>query len=367
MVAGLCLGFLAAGLTGGEGSPAVDGSAHRPSKDDKSAEPTRLQVVALERTVLDAAQAWFRRNPPNGRNRAERRRRMAVIETVADRLPAEAFLEYKQLCETKPEKADALEEAGILYYLRITREAVLADIRATTVKKGLAVWHIYNMGYVFKSPDVCFGIDLVLRGAARLAEDLDFLLVTHSHDDHQCKELLDAMIAAGKPVVTREYPGSIIVEKPARLEFGPARVDVDIGDHHHPVSREDMLLFKVHCGPASQHAVVYHTGDNSNLKKVSAEGSVDLFIFHVKVGLPVARAIRRVNPGIALPSHLLELSHYKEGLAAWRWPPDLAYEETEGLPEEQCAVLTWGERLLLPGTEIVEGQGAHRQGLVPDE
>ncbi len=132
------------------------------------------------RTELDEVRHWLWENPPDGRNRADRRKRMAVIQKACDQLSSSVFdHEYYEDCSTYPSRTDARMEADYpaLYYLGRASDQAMDDIRKTGVKKGLAVWFLYNMGYVFKTPKQCFAIDIHARGAERLARDLDFLLV----------------------------------------------------------------------------------------------------------------------------------------------------------------------------------------------
>ena len=60
---------------------------------------------------------------------------------------------------------------------------------------------VYNMGYVIKTPALTFAIDLCHPRAAEIAGSLDFLLITHNHQDHICQPLISALKKAGKPVV----------------------------------------------------------------------------------------------------------------------------------------------------------------------
>jgi len=170
--------------------------------------PQRPDAAAPEykqmKESLDRVREWLWNNPPNGTNRRERRQRMEILQMACDQLPASVYLQYRASWNDSEETAAAFEdEYLVLSYLRSATRHAIQDIRTTDVKQGVVVWYLYNMGYVFKTPDVCFGIDLHFRDAEDLAEDLDFLLITHGHGDHFTKSLLDAMIAAGKPVITR--------------------------------------------------------------------------------------------------------------------------------------------------------------------
>ncbi|MCK5737814.1 MBL fold metallo-hydrolase, partial [bacterium] len=179
----------------------------------------------------------------------------------------------------------------------------------------------------------------------------DFLLITHAHRDHSSKPLIEAMVAAGKPVITRWYPGTTIVEKPCEFKFGSCRVKVDIGDHHYELGNlDDMLMFQVECGEGANNCTIYHSGDDSNFHKMQPDRTVDVFILHVSVGMSVEAAIGHIKPRQTLASHVLELGHRPKPPNAWRWSFDDAFEKIRNIHAGEATVLTWGERWLLPQT-----------------
>lgn len=305
---------------------------------------------------LGLARSWLVQNPPDGTNAPARRARMAVIQVAGDRLSDLDYRDYARSWETNKPLADLLEARHpVLGYLRDVTAEALDEIRRTRVREGLAVWFIYNMGYVFKTPRTCFGIDLEGRGVERLAPDLDFLLNTHEHGDHVHEPLFRAMLAGNKPVVTRWYPGSLLVGQSTNLVFGEVAVRVDIGDHHHeqPRQRDNMLMFEVDCGPSANHAVIYHSGDGSNVEKLRPVKPVDILILHTSVGLSVPDAIRRVKPKMTFVSHVMELGHSPLPPHAWRWSYAYAFDVIRDIPECEATVLTWGERWLAPGTSLL--------------
>lgn len=326
------------------------------AEDASTSKPAQTTAFVPSRAALDEVYEWLQHNPPDGTNRDARRRRMAVIQAACDRLAPADWDRYSNAW-TEP-NADQIDDAmerehPALYYLGNATARALADIRATRVRKGLALWYLYNMGYVFKTPDACFAIDVHSRHAERLVDDLDFVLATHEHPDHWSGLLLDAMIEAKKPVVTRWYAGSTIVDEPAEFRFGTVRVKIDIGDHNHPSSVNDMLMFQVDCGPSANDAVIYHTGDDSNVLKMQPDRTPDVLIFHVQCnGMNVNDAFRRVGPRMMLPSHLLELGHCPTLPRISRWPFEFAFAVIEPTPPDRAAILTWGERWLLPGTVL---------------
>lgn len=310
----------------------------------------------LMKEHLDSIREWLWAHPPNGNNRAVRRQRVQAIQTATNHLPASTYLKYLQAWTSSVSKADTLEHDYLaLAYLRSATQLAVQNIRATQVREGMAIWYLYNMGYVFKTPETCFGIDLHFRDAEALAADLDFLLVTHGHRDHFTPALLDAMLAAEKPVVTQWYPGSLLVTQPAELMFGPIRVKVDIGDHHRHlpvVSWNNMLMFQIDYGNADTTYTIYHSGDGNRFKKMQPDKPVDLFIVHVQLPMDVVDAIHYLTPRQTMVSHILELSHSAGFPLPLRWSFDFAFKKLEHIDENRTLILTWGERWLVPHTTI---------------
>ena len=82
-------------------------------------------------------------------------------------------------------------------------DKVMREAKETVVKGDApAVWSVYNMGYVVKTRESLFSIDLVHRRAPELAKMLDFALITHNHNDHWRQEFYRVMDGAGKTVVS---------------------------------------------------------------------------------------------------------------------------------------------------------------------
>ena len=82
-------------------------------------------------------------------------------------------------------------------------DKVMREVKETVVTGDApAVWSVYNMGYVVKTREATFSIDLVHRRAGEFAPMLDFALVTHNHSDHWSRDLYAPMNGAGKTVVS---------------------------------------------------------------------------------------------------------------------------------------------------------------------
>jgi hypothetical protein len=329
----------------------------------KSSETHDVHIEHIN-TELDEVREWLWNHPPDGTNRSERRKRIHFLQEVCETLPSSTYREYMSAWNGTKKKADALErEHPALYYLRTAIVHAIQNIRQTRVKRGLALWYVYNMGYVFKTPETCFGIDLHGRDVELLANDLDFLLITHNHKDHYSEPLLKAMIAAKKPVITRWYPDSILVKHPDEFRFGTVRVKVDIGDHWRYVPllmKNTMLMFQIDCGETTNHCTIYHSGDNSTLKKMRPDRPVDLLFLHVHVlGMPVETVIRHLSPRKTFVSHVMELHHPSTSPIIRRWSYDYAFKRMQDISEAEASVLTWGERWLVPGTVLETAKFIH--------
>jgi L-ascorbate metabolism protein UlaG (beta-lactamase superfamily) len=318
-----------------------------------------MATNATQWVQLGQARQWLSQNPPNGTNAVERRKWMVPIQNACDQLSSSNYWDYVSTWGTRKAQADQLEKVTpALRYLHAASADAMAEIRHTQVRQGVAVWFLYNMGYVFKTPKACFGIDLFGRDVEKLAPDLDFLLISHEHGDHSVPPLIKAMVDKRKPVLTRWQAGTTIVTQGTNCQFGEVHVKVDIGDHGRGQKdqQNNMLMFEVDCGPSANGVVIYHSGDASNYEKMRPSKPVDIFIVHVGVGgMSVPKAIRHLKPKMTLVSHVLELGHSPTPPQAWRWSYDYAFNVIRDIPEKEATVLTWGERWLAPGTLLKGG------------
>ena len=117
--------------------------------------------------------------------------------------------DYPMHADDKP--ADAPKELKEAYAKSVGRlyAAAEADAVRWLAKSGkskkLDIFKVYNMGFIFRSQGRTVGVDLQWSGdreqMEELASYLDVLFITHPHGDHFTKDLLAAMLDAGKPVV----------------------------------------------------------------------------------------------------------------------------------------------------------------------
>lgn len=227
-------------------------------------------------------------------------------------------------------------------------EKVMREVKETKVDKTPAVWSLYNMGYVVKTREAVFSIDLVHRRAMEFAPLLDFALVTHNHTDHCHRELYNAMNCAGKTVVSNFLDNYGV--KNWRKDGGFTRgrkvfriKDVEIRTSlvdHNAYLLDFTTAFEIRVGDW----VCYHTGDCGVADKVrTVWGRPDLWMFFPGCGIDVAEAIRKVRPKRVVFGHLWELAH-KSG----RLTTPLIRRALKAAAATECkdvSVRFWGERI----------------------
>lgn len=251
----------------------------------------------------------------------ERIAAMNIVQNAIDRVaPADYKAFYLPGTDLSGEQRQAAYmQNPLFYFYDKTFEKALAEIKIQSVPPGgAALWHIYNMGFVVKTEKNCFGIDLHHRLGEKLVPYLDFLLITHNHDDHYTLRAADAMNAAGKKVYSNFFPclGGYSKEPFREIRHDGLTIRCFESDHNGSL-RKFVMPFEIVCGPEKNACVIFSGGDSccaDQLAPVSPH--VDFFIVHPYVGLDVVRAQETVHPAVTLVCHLNELHHPKD---KWRW------------------------------------------------
>ncbi|MBQ8113314.1 MAG: MBL fold metallo-hydrolase [Kiritimatiellae bacterium] len=236
-------------------------------------------------------------------------------------------------------------------------EKMLRGIAKTKVEGAPAVWSVYNMGYVVKTKEALFSIDLVHRRAAELAPRLDFELVTHNHGDHFRADLYSAMNGAGKTVISNfldnygaadwrkggqnwmQNGGYTRAKKTFKIK--DVEIRTSLIDHNNYLV-DFTTAFEIRVG----NFIIYHTGDSGSgsEKKVGTTwGRPDLWLFFPGCGIDVAEAVRKVQPKKVVFGHLWELGHKTGRLKAAK----IRRSKREADPLcPDVSVAFWGDRIL---------------------
>ena len=193
---------------------------------------------------------------------------------------------------------------------------VIREAKETVVGEVPAVWSVYNMGYVVKTRESLFSIDLVQRRAAELAPSLDFALITHNHSDHWRQEFYRAMNGAGKTVVSNFLDNYGVRDWKVKGGYTRARKTFKIKDVEIRTSNIDHNDYLVDFTTAFEIKVgdwlLYHTGDSGNGtegKLGTTWGRPDLWLFFPGCGIDVAKAVEKVGAKRIVFGHLWELGH----------------------------------------------------------
>lgn len=247
-----------------------------------------------------------------------------------------------------------MERGTVLHYYQAALEKILRELPRTRVEKGtVAIWHLYNMGYVVKTPTRCFAVDIKHPEASRLVPYIDFLMITHRHSDHFTDELNKAMTDAGKPVFANWESGLYPLTDLSgvrELRIGDISIRTALTDHNAQL-KDFVITYLVDCGADTDNVVFYFTGDTGITDQVVPGGPVDIFVPHIHVGLDMERAAAQVDPCWILSSHILELGHRQ---TLWRW----SYFDGLGISHDthrkNVFVPCWGDKVIYrrPGSQM---------------
>ena len=204
-------------------------------------------------------------------------------------------------------------------------DRILREIAETEIVDAPAVWSVYNMGYVVKTRESLFSIDLVHRRAVELADKLDFALITHNHGDHCSSELYSALNKAGKTVISNFLDNYGATGKGAKNPVGGGFVvgektfkinDVEISTSlvdHNKYLLDFTTAFEIRVG----NWKLYHSGDCGIADKLKTKwGRPDIWTFFPGCGINVADAVKKINPRKLVFGHMWELNHLSGRLNA---------------------------------------------------
>ena len=290
-------------------------------------------------------------------DRTPRLEAMGVIQREMNNFSTENWRDFNNCWDWV--KIDDLELEGTLYFYRQAFNKVRNEIKKTKVAPGtVAIWNVYNMGYVVKTPKHTFGIDIIHKHIEEIAKDLEFVLVTHKHGDHSDKHahnqlaLGESKVIAGykldKPCV---WQGKVLdweyVDEVDRIQIDDIIINCKRVDHNKKEwGHKFVTTYEIDCGAESGNIRILHTGDANNYEQLEVEKRPDLFIFHSAVGLKIQNAIDKLNPQYAIFSHGWELGH---SVVKWRWTIDDLVKisgKITGFDKQRLLIPTWGEKIV---------------------
>lgn len=231
-------------------------------------------------------------------------------QSETDLVSAETYRDYMRDGDTR--------SLASLEKLERAFERVLNEIHSTKVTDTPAVWSLYNMGYLVKTRESFFSIDLIHRRAMELVDKLDFALITHNHGDHCDLNVYQALNSAGKTVIssfldnygaTRDKTknpaggGFVMGEKIFRIK--DVAISTSLVDHNKYLL-DFTTAFEIRAGKWK----LYHTGDCGVADKLKTRwGRPDVWMFFPGCGIKVDKAVKMIQPKKLVFGHLWELNH----------------------------------------------------------
>ena len=266
----------------------------------------------------------------------------AEIQAAADECTKEDFDAYRARRTKSPEArvsgapkaADLIEDAA---------EKILAEIGALPRPDDFVrLWLVYNMGYIVQTPTSIFGIDISVPCSRKIADKLDFLLITHNHTDHFDNALIKDM--GEKPVVANFIENKYQLKgDAASMKFGNIEIAARLVDHGTGKKLKKFVnAYDIVCADTSKKIRIFHAGDAGRAEELATDAPVDIFIGHVSVGLKFNKAVELTKPKLFLMSHLLELSHHKH---QWRWSLQVGLKKCAKVEGAQTVMPMWGEKI----------------------
>ncbi len=237
-------------------------------------------------------------------------------------------------------------------------DRVLEGLRHDRPEAGTVhLWLLYNMGYLVRTPSGCFGIDIFHRRAAELEPYIDFYCITHVHRDHKWQPLIDAMLTAGKPVIS-----NFLQPRPGYAYTSTATKDYTIGrfilhtfvtNHNNGSTNVPVTVFQVDCGEDTGHFTVMHSGD-SNFRPEQFDVTADIDVYIPRYApneLTENNVIGKLfAPKYVLLSHILELSHADP--ASSRWTLRQGLTRAALLDCDDSRMPFWGDKMIWENTKL---------------
>ncbi|KPL05657.1 hypothetical protein AMJ85_11365 [candidate division BRC1 bacterium SM23_51] len=109
--------------------------------------------------------------------------------------------------ETAPERSPVHE----FLHRRIAR--AVGRMRSERVSEGATIWKLYNHGFVVRTASVTIAFDIhrgprigdfpiPMESINAIADEADVLFISHPHADHADREVAEAFLQRGKPVIS---------------------------------------------------------------------------------------------------------------------------------------------------------------------
>ena len=178
------------------------------AKEILADETMQKDIHAWMRPTMDLALDIIDRHPVSPENEAIRKAALMILD-------------YPIHVNNKADEPDVNEkwQSLIAYYQQRALKKLAETVKNTKVPAGkLAIWKVYNMGYIIKSEHHCIAWDIVRTNGlgqhvnelnepmAELLKEIECMFVSHCHGDHLQMWCAWRILKDGKPVFIPEIP-----------------------------------------------------------------------------------------------------------------------------------------------------------------
>ena len=300
------------------------------AKEILADETMQKDVHAWMKPTMDLALDIIDRHPVSPENEAIRKAALMILD-------------YPIHVNNKADEPDVNEkwQSLMAYYQQCALKKLAETVKNTKVPAGkLAIWKVYNMGYIVKSEHHCIAWDIVRTNGlgqhvnelnepmAELLKEIECMFVSHCHGDHLQMWCAWRILKDGKPVFIPEIPARKEAPAPNRED---KRFTYVWENKEVPADGYEGITFKSvpgHQAPqlCSLYAVtidgmtIMQTGDNCDktvFDKFSSLGRVDVLIgtcwsFTPRNCLEVAKSCKGEGfdrPQFYITAHENEMGH----------------------------------------------------------
>lgn len=198
-------------------------------KFPQDAAVARAKEILADETLQKDMHAWMRPTMDLALDVLDRH--PVSPDNEAIRKAALIILDYPIHVNNKADEPDVNEkwQSLIAYYQQRALKKLAETVKKTVVPAGkLAIWKVYNMGYIIKSEHHCIAWDIVRTNGlgqhvnelnepmAELLKQIECMFISHWHGDHLQMWCAWRILKDGKPVFTPEIPPRKVAPAPNR-------------------------------------------------------------------------------------------------------------------------------------------------------
>lgn len=218
----------------------------------------------------------------------------------------------------------------------------LESIKKTKIDSGIALWNIYNIAYIIKTPNSTIALDLTrlpsslkIDGndntynnlAKELVELCDVLFISHKHGDHADSFVAKEFLLQNKTVITHTgvfkeedfYTQITHLPRNGKVTaFKVPNIDTElkirIYPGHQAIAADTAIDNNFTVITFPNKITIAHSGDQSWatdfdwIDTLHKDVPIDILLVNTWTLLP-DRLATGLNPKIILPSHINEMNH----------------------------------------------------------